>query len=231
MFTGFTDETVEYLIDLKFHNNTDFFHATHDRYVETVQAPFYALIGDLAPDMLKTDPSMEIRPYKCLSRIHRDTRFSKDKSPYRDHHWFLFRHAGEPRDGSLFFFFEFGPQRLDWGMGIWGENRELTDIFRKKLRANPAGSLAMIDDMDMGRRKLFLGGRQFKRMDMPEEIPERLKPWYRMRDFYIGKAEPDYGLAFSEGLVKAVRSDFRALAPLYRMLRGCAEEAETSSDK
>ena len=89
----------------------------------------------------------------------------------------------------------------------------------------------MIDDMDMGRRRLFLGGKSFKRLDVPPEIPERLKPWYRMRDFYIGKADPDYGLAFSGDLVKTVRSDFRALAPLYRMLRGCAEEAETSSDK
>ena len=41
MFNGFTDETVQYLLDLKFHNNSDFFHATHDRYVETVQTPFY----------------------------------------------------------------------------------------------------------------------------------------------------------------------------------------------
>ena len=231
MFTGFTDDTVEYLIDLKFHNNTDFFHATHDRYVETVQTPFYALIEDLAPEMLKIDPSMETRPYKCLSRIHRDTRFSKDKSPYRDHHWFLFRHAGEPRDGSVFYFFEFGPQRLNWGMGIWGENRELMDVFRKKLRANPDGCMALIDDMNMGRRKLFLGGGSFKRFDIPEEIPGRLKPWYLARDFYIGKADPDYSLAFSEDLVKAVGNDFRAMAPLYRMLRGCAEETDTSTEK
>ena len=226
MFTGFTDDTVEYLIDLKFHNNTDFFHATHDRYVETVQVPFYALIEDLAPAMLEVDPSMETRPYKCLSRIHRDTRFSRDKSPYRDHHWFLFRRAGEPRDGSLFYFFEFGPQRLDWGMGTWGENRELMDIFRKKLRANPAGCMALIDDMDMGRRKLFLGGRSFKRLEVPDEIPLRLKPWYLARDLYIGKADPDYALAFSEDLVKTVGNDFRAMAPLYRMLRGCADETD-----
>ena len=41
MFNGFTDETAEFLMDLKFHNNTAFFHANHDRYVETVQTPFY----------------------------------------------------------------------------------------------------------------------------------------------------------------------------------------------
>ena len=62
MFNGFTDETVQYLLDLKFHNNSDFFHATHDRYVETVQTPFYKLIEDLSPDMRKIDPLMEPVP-------------------------------------------------------------------------------------------------------------------------------------------------------------------------
>ena len=224
MFTGFTEDTVEYLMDLKFHNNTQFFHDTHDRYVETVQKPFYSLIDELSPELLKVDPSMEIRPYKCLSRIHRDTRFSRDKSPYRDHHWFLFRRAGEPREGSLFYFFEFGPQRLDWGMGLWGENREITDLFRKRLLANPEGITALIDDISMDRRKLFLGGRSFKRLDIPPEIPLRMKRWYSMRDFYVGKDNPDYGKAFTEDLAREVKRDFKALAPLYRLFRGCADE-------
>ena len=124
MFSGFTDETLQFFLDLRFHNYTEYFHAEHDRYVENVQAPFYSLIEALGPEMRKIDPLMEIRPHKCLSRIHRDTRFTKDKSPYRDHLWFLFRRAAEPREKSLFYFGEFGPERLNWGMGIWGENRE-----------------------------------------------------------------------------------------------------------
>lgn len=226
MFTGFTDETVRFLMDLKFNNNTGFFHENHDRYIETVQAPFYEMIDELAPDMLKIDPLMETRPYKCLSRIHRDTRFSRDKSPYRDHHWFLFRRAAEPRDKSLFYFFEFGPDRLDWGMGIWGENRELMDLFRRKMRANPDGTLAMIDDMNLPERKMFLGGSAFKRMDIPPEIPDRLKRWYTARDMYIGRFEPERRWAFSDRIIREVRKDFRAIAPLYQMLRGCADELQ-----
>ena len=118
MFTGFTDETVQFFLDLKFHNSTEYFHQHHDRYVETVQQVFYSFIDELAPDMLKIDPEMEVRPHKCLSRIHRDTRFSKDKSPYRDHLWLLFRRAAEPREKALMYFFEFGPDRLNWGMGF-----------------------------------------------------------------------------------------------------------------
>ena len=229
MFNGFTDETVQYLLDLKFHNNSDFFHATHDRYVETVQTPFYELIEDLSPDMRKIDPLMETRPYKCLSRIHRDTRFSRDKSPYRDHHWFLFRRAAEPREKSLMYYFEFGPDRLSWGLGIWGENRELMDLFRKRMRANPDGTLALIDDMDLPARKLFLGGTAFKRMEIPPEIPQRLRQWYAGREIHIGKYDPPYRWAFSERLLKEVRRDFITLAPLYRLLRGCMDETDAAA--
>ena len=224
MFTGFTDETVQFLLDLRFHNYTDYFHEQHDRYVETVQQPFYQLIEDLAPTARSIDPMMEVRPHKCLSRIHRDTRFSRDKSPYRDHHWFLFRRAAEPREKSLFFFAEFGPDRLNWGMGVWGENREMMDLFRRRMAANPDGTLALLDDLGLDRRSLVPGGSHFKRMSIPDVIPPRLQPWYTFRELYVGKWKPDYALAFSPELSREIRKDFECLAPLYQLLRGFCDE-------
>ena len=224
MFTGFSEETIQFLLDLRFHNYTEFFHQHHDRYVETVQTPFYELIEDLAPTARKIDPLMEIRPYKCLSRIHRDTRYSRDKSPYRDHHWFLFRKAAEPREKSLFFYAEFGPERLDWGMGIWGENRELMDQFRRRMAANPDGTLALLDDLKLEERKLIPGGSHFKRMEIPSVIPARLQSWYTFKDFYVSKLQPDYQWAFSERLRDEIRTDFLRLAPLYQLLRNIQDE-------
>ena len=224
MFTGFTEETIRFFLDLKFHNNTEYFHANHDRYVEEVQHVFYEMIGDLAPDMLKIDPGMEVRPHRCLSRIHRDTRFTRDKSPYRDHLWFLFRHAGEPREKSLFYYFELGPDRLGWGMGFWDENREALDLFRKRMRANPDGTLALLDDLNLAGHRMVLGGSTHKKMPVPPEIPERLKRWYLAKDFYISRMDPDYRMVYSDRILKEVRKDFKALAPLHRLLRGYVEE-------
>lgn len=224
MFTGFTENTIQFFLDLKFHNNATYFHENHERYVEDVQRVFYEMIEDLAPDMLKIDPKFEIRPYKCLSRIHRDTRFSRDKSPYRDHLWFLFRQAGEPREKSLFYYFELGPDRLGWGMGFWNENREALDLFRKRMRANPDGTMALIDDLGLDRRKLMLDGTIHKKMPVPPEIPEQLKRWYLAKDMYIGKIMPDYRMIYTDKILREVRTDFRSLAPIYRLLRGYADE-------
>lgn len=224
MFNGFTDDTVQFFLDLKFHNNTAYFHDHHDLYVRHVQAPFYAMIEELGPEMQKIDPQMEIRPYKCLSRIHRDTRFSRDKSPYRDHHWFLFRRAGEPREQSLFYYFEFGPDRLGWGMGIWGENRELMDCFRRRMTARPGEFLSLFEKMDLAGHRLFLGGTVHKRMAVPEEIPDGLKRLYLSREMYFGKDLPDFRLAFSRRILNAVLRDFNALSPLYSLLRGYMDQ-------
>ena len=226
MFTGFSEDTISFFLDLKFHNNTTYFHENHDRYVDVVQRPFYEFIEALGPAMLKIDPRMEVRPYKCLSRIHRDTRFSRDKSPYRDHLWLLFRRAGEPREQSLMYWFELGPSRLDWGMGFWGENREALDLFRKRMRANPDGTLALLDDLDLAGRGLLLNGSVHKRLEVPPEIPDRLKRWYCIKEMYIDKISPDFRKVFSESILTEVRKDFQQLAPLYRLLRGYCDELD-----
>ena len=231
MFTGFTDETIQFFLDLRFHNHADFFHANHDRYVETVQKPFYRLIDVLAGTALDIDPQMEVRPHRCLSRIHRDTRFSKDKSPYRDHLWFLFRKSAEPREKSLFFYGEFGPGRLDWGMGIWGENRELMDAFRRKTAAFPDRMSALISGLRLPERGMSLGGDAFRRFPVPEQVPPELHRWYRAKNMYVGKDAPEFSAAFSEKLADEMRTDFLALAPLYRVFRGLRDELESSGNQ
>ncbi len=227
MFEGFTEDTVQFFLDLKFHNYTDWFHQEHERYLEAVQKPFYSLIGELSPLMNSIDPLMELRPYKCLSHIHRDTRFSKDKSPYRDHLWFLFRRAGEPRDKSLFFYFEFGPGRLDWGMGFWGENREVFDIFRRTIVARPAEIAGVTDPFMQNRRHLILKGTLHKRMPVPATVPERLKRWYLIREFYVDKEQVPYELAFKSQLVHELERDFAVLSPLYHMFRTMKDETDS----
>ena len=230
MFDGFSDETIQFFLDLKFHNNTTYFHENHDRYVQYVQAPFYAFIDELAPYMLDIDPGMEIRPHKCLSRIHRDTRFSKDKSPYRDHHWLLFRRAAEPREKSIFYFFEFGPDRLNWGMGIWGENREVTDLLRKRIAADPKRISALWTGMDLEKRSLTLEGTAYKRIDIPPSVPDSLKNLYCVREPYILKREPSFASAFSHDIIPCVLSDFQTMAPFYRLLRGYMDEVNADSE-
>ena len=226
MFTGFTAETIQFFLDLKFNNNTSFFHAQHDKYIEFVQKPFYDLIDGLSEEMRRIDSRMEVRPYKCLSHIHRDTRFTRDKSPYRDHLWFLFRREAEPREKALFYYFEMGPDRLGWGIGFWGENREALDMFRNRIRSNPDEILRTIQRLKLRENGLILNGTVHKRMIIPDNIPEPLRRWYSSKEIYIEKEHPEYKMIFSDKIMKEVLKDYQALSPLYRLFRGYCDSPE-----
>ena len=227
MFTGFPEETIRFFLDIRFHNDAAFFNENRERYRQDVQAPFYAFIEELAPAMRTIDEQMEVRPYKCLARIRRDTRFTKDKSPYRDHLWLCFRRAAEPRPESLNFFFEMGPDTLGWGMGFWGENRRVMDIFRRQMAANPERILDIIDRCNMPEHWLTFGGSSFKRLAVPENIPERLRPWYTTKELYVHRFAPEFRWVYKPELVDMVRADFLALAPLYRLLRGIYDDVQS----
>lgn len=225
MFTGFPEETLQFFLDIRFHNDKTYFAEHKPRYERDVKAVFHCFIEELAPTMQQIDPLMEIRPYKCLARIHRDTRFSKDKSPFRDHLWLCFRRAAEPREGSVNFFFELGPTTLGWGMGTWGENRPMMDALRRRIAAKPEEAAKIIASCHLEKNDFGVFGSAWKRIDIPENVPLGLRGWYAMREVYVGKQHPDMGAIGTRDILETVRADFKALAPLYHLLRGVYDEA------
>lgn len=229
MFTGFPEDTLRFFLDLRFHNSIGYFEEHREDFRRDVQEPFYEFINDLAPRMQKIDPQMEIRPYKCLARIRRDTRFTKDKSPFRDHLWLLFRRAAEPREQSLNFWFELGPDGVGWGMGFWGENRPVMDMLRRQMAAQPERILDVIDSCNLPEHRLALGGSSFKRMAVPPQLPERLKPWYLAKELFIPRVAPEMKWVYDEKLIGRVGRDFETMAPLYRLLRGLCDQAQAEN--
>ena len=230
MFTGFPEETIQFFLDLRFHNQVSYYNDRRDDFRMQVQQPFYAFIDALAPAMQKIDPEMEVRPYKCLARIRRDTRFTKDKSPYRDHLWLSFHRAGAPREQSLFYWFELGVDHMDWGMGFWGENRMALDLLRRKIAANPEQIRGILDSCKLPEHRLLLGGSQFKRMTVPDQVPEDLRPWYLAKELYVQRYGIQQKWAFDDKLTGRVRRDFQTLAPLYRLLRGIVDDLQIDPD-
>ncbi len=225
MFTGFPEETLQFFLDIRFHNDKAYFEANRGRYEQHVKAVFHAFIEELAPAMQKIDPLMEVRPYKCLSRIYRDTRFTKDKSPLRDHLWLAFRRAAEPKEGSINFFFELGPTVLGWGMGTWGENRPMSEILRRRIAADPESVAKVISKCKLDKHDLIVQGNTWKRMEVPPNVPTGLRGWYTMRDLYICREHPDHSLIGTRAILDTVQQDFQTLAPLYHLLRGAYDEA------
>ena len=225
MFTGFPPETEQYFLDLRFHNYMAWFHETRERYLRDVQGPFYAFIEAMLPLLTENDPQMEQRPHKVLARIRRDTRFTKDKTPYRDHLWVWFHRAAEARQDSVGYWFEYGVSNLSWGIGTWGECKPAMELLRREIEAHPARVSGLISSCNLGERHLTLFNDCWKRMEVPPGVPEHLRPWYTARRIGIQQSRPDWEAVHTERLVKLISADYEAMAPIYRLLRGLMDEA------
>ena len=137
MFSGFPEETIRFFLDIRFHNEVSFYKAHEDEYQTFVKKPFYRFIEELGETMLSISDDLEVRPAKCLARLRRDTRFTKDKSPYRDHLWLVFHRAGEAKDTSVMYWFELSPETVEWGLGFWGMNRPAMNALRARMVEKP----------------------------------------------------------------------------------------------
>ncbi len=78
-------DSLKFLEDLKANNNRDWFLENKKRY-EAYKKDYHQLVADFLTVMKPLDASLEMLEVKnCTFRINRDIRFSKDKSPYKDH--------------------------------------------------------------------------------------------------------------------------------------------------
>ena len=95
-FQGFPKETFAFLEQLANNNNREWFNANKTRYKSVVVAPVMDFINAIRPGLQAVSPYYvaDSRPHGgSMFRIYKDTRFSRDKRPYKEHVGCQFRHS------------------------------------------------------------------------------------------------------------------------------------------
>ena len=105
-FPGFTDRTFAFFRELEENNNTMWFDRNRERYEREVKQVFQSLLAALEPALLRLNPHFETtgKVNRNFSRINRDIRFSKDKSPYKLNYYLYVFDSRRDRqaDGRLY---------------------------------------------------------------------------------------------------------------------------------
>ena len=130
MFTGFSQDAIDFLSEIRLNNHQQFYEANRARYEESVKAPLRALCDEMSEVVAMIDPGLDTRPGRTMSRIRRDTRFTKDKSPFRDHVWMGWRYPGESRSEG--FGLEHSGTQADWAAL---RTHEMADLLAADLLA------------------------------------------------------------------------------------------------
>ena len=135
-FTGFQSEGLDLLIQNRLMDSKDFYEAHKQEIRQQMSLPFQALCQRMTPDMQQIDPLFVTTPSRMVSRIRRDTRYTKDKTLYRANIWLYFRRPKMNQyDCPPFYYMEVAPEY--WGYGCFGgygkgEMEIARDMIRKK---------------------------------------------------------------------------------------------------
>lgn len=212
MFEGYSDETFEFFMAIGFNNNAAFFHENHDWYMRGVRAPSLALAQSLSKVIEEIDPNLERRPDRVVSRINRDTRFSHNKSPYRDYIWLSFHLPGEERSRHMELYFDISAQGAGYGMGMYLQNKSLMNALRKRMVEEPERVLQLLAQAN---QRFECSAETYKRMQIPEELPPLLKQLYPLKNIGFYRQIQDFDLIKSPTLAQEIESGYRILQPMY----------------
>lgn len=116
-FAGFPPEAMTFLRGLKKHNTREWFQPRKHIYEEQVKAPMLELVTAVMQAMLDFAPDYVSDPGKAIFRIYRDTRFSKDKTPYKTHIAAVFTPRGAGKNSG--YYFSVSTDEIEAGGGVY----------------------------------------------------------------------------------------------------------------
>lgn len=184
-FTGFSNISQNFLLDLAKNNNREWFLENKQTYKDYIETEVMLLFSEVANTMQLIDPSFEVepKPAKVLSRIYRDIRFSKDKTPYRTNVWFSFKRAGREWKEYPAYFFDLSAHSYSYGMGYYQADKNTMDRLRSEIEANPEEVFSMMEYL-VQNTNFSIEGDKYKKVLNPN-IDERLRGIYQSKNIYL----------------------------------------------
>ena len=222
--TYFSPATFKFLRDLAKNNNRDWFNANRPRYEDVLRQPFLRLIADLQAPLAKisTHYLADPRPQGgSLFRIHRDTRFANDKTPYKTWSGARFAHERRREIEAPSFYLHIQPGDCFAGGGIWHPEPATLKKIRAFLEENPAAWKKATHARAFRERFTFWGeslSRPPRGFDPAHELIEDLK----RRNFAAGTGLTE-AIACSGELRPFVVDTFRRVAPMIDYLCAAVE--------
>jgi len=215
-FTYFTEEALKFLFENRMRNSKDWYESHKWEYKQLVYNPFAQLITYLAPKMTEIDSKIITNPTKLISRVRRDTRFSKDKTLYRDNVWLVFLRDKSQMSTSPCFWFELGQKGTSYGVGYYGAATGSMVKMRELIINNHPLFLEALECYE-SQNTFSIEGETYKRSKFPNK-PENIRTWLDRKNTYFQCSHNDFSLAFSKELPDVLIEGFLLLKPIYDFL-------------
>jgi uncharacterized protein (TIGR02453 family) len=225
-FTGFRPDAIDFLADLAQNNERAWFQARKADYERLLKEPMEALVVALAERFEARGIPLEADPKRSVSRIYRDTRFAKDKSPYKRNIYARFPWVGRGTDHDASdegahgpsAYFSVMPGESYVGGGMWAPEKPRLDAFRAAVLDEPDRVRAALEDP--GFLEAFGPVHSHESLKrVPPGLPpdHALAEMFRFKDVVFGRQLSDDEI-HSPDLPDILADGYAAAVPVFRFL-------------
>ena len=219
-FAGFPPETVRFLGQLTKNNNREWFEGHRSDYEVHWLEPARDFVIAAGEALRGLSPAIEAQPRVngSIFRVNRDTRFSKDKTPYKDHIDFWFW-EGERRRAVSGYYMRITPTKLSLGVGAHGFDKGQLAAFRAAVVDPRAGSDLVSAVATVEKAGWPVKGEKYKRLPLGFEATndehDRLLKYGAL---WCEQDVPIPASLHNRGLVRYAMNRWTKLEPLHRWL-------------
>jgi uncharacterized protein (TIGR02453 family) len=221
----FEPSLFKYLRDLKKHNERVWFKANKARYEDELRGPMLRFIEEFAPHLEKISEHFlaDARPVGgSLFRIYRDTRFAKDKTPYKTHAGAHFRHTRAKDVHAPGFYLHMEPGNVFMGAGIWHPDNATLGKIREAIIADPKRWKRLTAAKALKNAGCALVGDSLKRPPRGYDPEHPLIEDLKRKDFILA-AETDEADALAPDFIKRFAKFCKTAAPISKFLTGALD--------
>jgi uncharacterized protein (TIGR02453 family) len=214
-FPGFPHEGLEFFRKLQRNNRREWFQPRKAIFDASLKQPMRELVAAVNERMKSFAPEYVTDPDKAVYRIYRDTRFSKDKTPYKDHIAASFPRQGTPQGAG--FYFAVSHKEVAIGGGIYMPAPETLRAIRQHVAGHHEAFRKIVAARAV--RQLFQGlqGEQLTRVPKGFACEDPAADLLKYKQFLL-YVELAPELAGTSDLLPEVVKHFRTMAPFLEFL-------------
>ena len=218
-FPGFPAEGLSFLRNLKKNNNRDWFNARKAVFEDKVRKPMIELVRAVHARMLHFAPEYVGDPAKSVFRIYRDTRFSKDKTPYKTYVAASLWRNGFGKDRGAGFYFYVSPAEAGVAGGLYDPDPDQLLAVRRKIAADADSFRKLFDNRRVSRLLGPLSGAALTRPPKGFDPDHPAIDLLKQKSFVL-HAKFDPAIAATPKLLREIAVRIEAMAPFVEYLNG-----------